>query len=112
MTVTKEDLTNHLRDTIGLNARETKALVESFFDGIREALASGDAVLLSGFGKFAVRDKPPRPGRNPRTGQPREITARRVVTFHASPGLRARCNPDLALAPVPREGKSRKTIAD
>jgi len=45
MTVTKEDLTNHLRDTIGLNARETKALVESFFDGIREALTSGGSAV-------------------------------------------------------------------
>lgn len=52
------------------------------------ALEEGDAVKLSGFGNFQLRDKPQRPGRNPKTGEEIPITARRVVTFHASQKLK------------------------
>ena len=91
MTVTKLDLTRHLSDTVGLTARDCKAVVESFFDTIRSTLASGEDVKLSGFGNFTLRDKRARPGRNPRNGEPFEIAARRVVTFRASPLLKGRC---------------------
>ncbi len=63
-------------------------MVEAFFDVIREALEQGDSVKLSGFGNFQLRDKPQRPGRNPKTGEEIPITARRVVTFHASQKLK------------------------
>ena len=63
--------------------------VETFFDEIRNALERGEAVKLSGFGNFQVRDKPPRPGRNPKTGEVIPISARRVVTFHASQKLKS-----------------------
>ncbi len=91
MTITKQDLTDNLVDHLGLTRRDSKALVESFFDQIRVTLAKGEEVKLSGFGNFTVRDKRPRPGRNPKTGEPIPITARRVVTFHASQKLKAAC---------------------
>jgi len=58
-------------------------------DEVRTALEAGDSVKLSGFGNFQLRDKPQRPGRNPKTGEEIPITARRVVTFHASHKLKA-----------------------
>lgn len=87
-TLTKAELAELLFDSVGLNKREAKDLVESFFDEIRVALEEGDAVKLSGFGNFQVRDKPQRPGRNPKTGEVIPIAARRVVTFHASQKLK------------------------
>jgi len=93
MTVTKQELTDHLYDAIGLPRAEAKALVEAFFDGIRETLARGEEVKLSGFGNFTLRDKKARPGRNPKTGISTEISARRVVTFYPSHILKAHCNP-------------------
>jgi len=62
--------------------------VESFFEEVRLALEHGHGVKLSGFGNFQLRDKPQRPGRNPKTGEEIPITARRVVTFHASQKLK------------------------
>jgi integration host factor subunit alpha len=64
-------------------------MVEGFFEEVRIALDAGDCVKLSGFGNFQLRDKPQRPGRNPKTGEEIPITARRVVTFHASQKLKA-----------------------
>ncbi|MDR3409632.1 MAG: integration host factor subunit alpha [Formivibrio sp.] len=88
MTLTKADLADMLFDKVGLNKREAKDMVEAFFDEIRFALAVGDTVKLSGFGNFQLRDKPQRPGRNPKTGEEIPICARRVVTFHASQKLK------------------------
>ncbi|WP_454720892.1 MULTISPECIES: integration host factor subunit alpha [Cupriavidus] len=88
-TLTKAELAEMLFDQVGLNKRESKDMVEAFFDVIREALEHGDSVKLSGFGNFQLRDKPQRPGRNPKTGEIIPITARRVVTFHASQKLKA-----------------------
>lgn len=59
------------------------------FSGIRSALEEGTEVKLSGFGNFHLRDKPQRPGRNPKTGEEIPIAARRVVTFHPSQKLKA-----------------------
>jgi integration host factor subunit alpha len=89
MTLTKAELADMLFEHVGLNKREAKDMVESFFEEIRMALESGDGVKLSGFGNFELRDKPQRPGRNPKTGEEIPITARRVVTFHASQKLKA-----------------------
>ena len=61
----------------------------AFFSEIRDALERGESVKLSGFGNFQLRDKPQRPGRNPKTGEEIPISARRVVTFHASQKLKA-----------------------
>lgn len=88
MTLTKADLADLLFDKVGLNKREAKDMVEAFFEEIRASLEEGDTVKLSGFGNFQLRDKPQRPGRNPKTGEEIPISARRVVTFHASQKLK------------------------
>ncbi len=87
-TLTKAELAELLFEQVGLNKREAKDMVETFFDEIRNALEHGESVKLSGFGNFQLRDKPQRPGRNPKTGEEIPITARRVVTFHASQKLK------------------------
>ena len=64
-----------------------KDLIESFFKEIINSLERGEEVKLSGFGNFELREKKERPGRNPKTGEEIPISARRVVTFHASQKL-------------------------
>jgi integration host factor subunit alpha len=88
-TLTKAELADLLFEKVGLNKREAKDMVETFFEEIRNALEKGDTVKLSGFGNFQCREKPKRPGRNPKTGEEMPISARRVVTFHASQKLKA-----------------------
>ena len=90
MTVTKADLANTLFEHLGLNKREAKEFVELFFEKIRESLESGESVKLSGFGRFSVRDKKSRPGRNPKTGEEVPVTPRRVVTYKASQKVKDR----------------------
>jgi integration host factor subunit alpha len=88
MTLTKAELADLLYEKVGLNKRESKDMVEAFFREISDALEQNDPVKLSGFGIFQLRDKPERPGRNPKTGVEIPIAARRVVTFHASQRLK------------------------
>nr|WP_246448557.1 integration host factor subunit alpha [Roseateles oligotrophus] len=88
-TLTKAELSELLFDKLGLNKRESKDMVEAFFDIIHGRLVEGDDVKLSGFGNFNIRRKAPRPGRNPRTGESIPIKARDVVTFHASHKLKS-----------------------
>ncbi|WP_397545558.1 integration host factor subunit alpha [Roseateles oligotrophus] len=88
-TLTKAELADLLFDKLGLNKRESKDMVEAFFDIIHGSLVRGDEVKLTGFGNFTIRRKAPRPGRNPRTGEAIPIKARDVVTFHASNKLKA-----------------------
>ena len=90
MTVTKMELANLLFDELGLNKREAKEFVELFFEEIRSALENGDKVKFSGFGSFSVREKPQRPGRNPKTGEEIPVSARRVVTYKASQKIKDR----------------------
>ena len=90
MALTKADMAEHLFDALGLNKREAKDLIESFFEEIRTALERGEEVKLSGFGNFDLREKNERPGRNPKTGEEIPITARRVVTFRPGQKLKAR----------------------
>lgn len=88
MAITKAELANALHDELGLNKRESKEFVEQFFETVKIALEEGNSVKLSGFGNFGLRDKPARPGRNPKTGEEIPITARRVVTFKSSQKLK------------------------
>jgi len=88
-TLTKADLAGLLFDRLGLNKRESKDMVEAFFEIVHETLAKGQDVKLSSFGNFNIRRKAPRPGRNPRTGEAIPINARNVVTFHASHKLKS-----------------------
>jgi integration host factor subunit alpha len=90
MALTKADFAENLFDELGLNKREAKEMVELFFERIKESLEHGKEVKLSGFGKFELRDKSSRPGRNPKTGDEVAITARRVVTFRAGQKLKSR----------------------
>lgn len=86
--LTKAQLAELLFEQIGLNKRESKDMVDAFFDLISNSLVDGDDVKITGFGNFQIRTKSPRPGRNPRTGEAIPIAARRVVTFHASQKLK------------------------
>ena len=88
-TLTKADLAELLFDRLGLNKRESKDMVEAFFEIVHETLVEGHDVKLSSFGNFNIRRKAPRPGRNPRTGEAIPINARNVVTFHASHKLKS-----------------------
>jgi len=87
-TITKLDLVNHLNEKLGLNKVESKELVEAFFDEIKKSLINNEEVKLSGFGNFKILNKRERPGRNPKTGEPAIISARKVVTFKAGQKLR------------------------
>ena len=77
-------------ETLGLNKRASKEIVEAFFGEIRGSLENGEQVKLSGFGNFDLRDKNERPGRNPKTGEDIPISARRVVTFRPGQKLKSR----------------------
>jgi len=93
-TLTKAELSELLFDKLGLNKRESKDMVEAFFDILHASLVKGQDVKLSGFGNFNIRRKAPRPGRNPRTGESIPIKARNVVTFHASHKLKGQVQGD------------------
>ena len=90
MALTKADFAEKLFDELGLNKREAKEMVELFFEEIKASLEIGEQVKVSGFGKFELRDKSSRPGRNPKTGEEIPITPRRVVTFRSGQKLKAR----------------------
>jgi integration host factor subunit alpha len=86
--LTKAQLAELLFEQIGMNKRESKDMIDAFFDLIAGRLVDGQDIKISGFGNFQIRTKAPRPGRNPRTGEAIPIKARRVVTFHASHKLK------------------------
>ena len=81
-----------LFDQLGLNKREAKDFVDAFFEILSAELVRGNSVKISGFGNFEVHNKTARPGRNPQTGEPVVIAARKVVTFRASGSLRQQVN--------------------
>ncbi len=84
--LSKAIMADALCNEINLSKPDAKQMVEDFFEEIRFALENGEHVKLSGFGNFTLRDKPKRPGRNPKTGEEIPVEARRVVTF--KPGLK------------------------
>jgi len=94
--LTKAHLADLLFEQIGLNKRESKDMVEAFFELIANSLIEGQDVKISGFGNFQIRTKAPRPGRNPRTGEAIPIGARRVATFHASAKLKEQISGSVA----------------
>jgi integration host factor subunit alpha len=73
--LTKAQLADLLFEQIGLNKRESKDMIDAFFDLVTDSLVNGTDVKISGFGNFQIRTKAPRPGRNPRTGEPVAIEA-------------------------------------
>ena len=94
--LTKAQLAELLFEQIGLNKRESKDMIDAFFDLISQRLVEGGDVRISGFGNFQIRVKAPRPGRNPRTGESIPIDARRVAIFHASHKLKDQIQAGLA----------------
>ncbi|MBA2651447.1 MAG: integration host factor subunit alpha [Tatlockia sp.] len=84
--LSKAMIAETLCSELELSKPDAKEMVEQFYETLRYALENGKSVKLSGFGNFTLRDKPQRPGRNPKTGQEIPVVARRVVTF--KPGLK------------------------
>ena len=90
--MTKIDIIQNVYEKLGFSKKESADIVESVFDIIKESLALGERVKISGFGNFMVKEKRARRGRNPQTGQEISITARRVLTFKSSQVLRKSLN--------------------
>lgn len=92
MALTKEKLINRLQVQVGLGKQESRAVVERVLGIIKDTLANGEDLLVSGFGKFSVRQKNARRGRNPQTKENLILRARKVVVFKTSGVLRHRIN--------------------
>ena len=92
MTITKNHLTSSIRNRLELPKNQASHLIESLLENIKKTLASGEDILISGFGKFCVKDKKTRRGRNPQTGDDLILDGRRVVTFRCSSSLREKMN--------------------
>ena len=92
--MTKAEIIDSVYEKVGgFSKKEAAEIVEAVFDTMKEVLAKGEKIKISGFGNFVVRDKKPRPGRNPQTGTEIMIDARRVLTFKPSQVLKGVLNP-------------------
>jgi len=92
MTLTKVDIIETIQSKNDLTGKQSTNLVEKIIEIMKDTLASGDDVLISGFGKLCVRHKAERKGRNPSTGEDQMLPARKVVTFRCSGKLRVKIN--------------------
>ena len=92
MTLTKADIAEVIHNRVGRNKKQSAELVDCLFEIIKGTLGDGKDVLISGFGKFSVRERKERTGRNPLTGKPLMLPAKKVVTFKCSGKLRAQIN--------------------
>ena len=92
MTVTKDHIINSICTQLDLPKKKAADMLESLLELVEKTLESGEDVLISGFGKFCVKQKKERKGRNPATGQDLMLGSRKVVTFKCSPILRSRIN--------------------
>ncbi|MDO8643426.1 MAG: integration host factor subunit alpha [bacterium] len=90
--MTKAEIIEAIHTKIGFSKKESSDLVELVFDTIKETLEKGEKIKISGFGNFVVREKRPRVGRNPQTGEEIEISARKVLTFRPSQVLKIALN--------------------
>ncbi len=91
--MTKSELVQRLADlNPHLYLRDVEKIVDTFFDDITNALVRGDRIELRGFGAFSVKERAPRTGRNPRTGETVEVEAKRLPFFKTGKGLRDRLN--------------------
>jgi integration host factor subunit alpha len=88
MTLTKDSIIDSVQEKAGIPRQKSKELVETLFEIIKTNLEKKDAILISGFGKFSVKDKATRRGRNPATGEDMILNKRRVVTFKCSSVLK------------------------
>ena len=92
MTLTKAQIIESVQDQIGFTRQHSTEFVETLLEIIKSTLENGDDVLISGFGKFCVKEKRERRGRNPATGDDMMLSPRRVVTFKCSGKLRDKIN--------------------
>lgn len=109
MSITKADIVDKLHREARFSKKESAELVELVFRTIKETLARGEKVKISGFGNFSIRDKATRVGRNPQTGEAMDISARRVLTFKASQILKEDITERYAHR-IDDKGKEDKTI--
>ncbi|MBC2712326.1 MAG: integration host factor subunit alpha [Desulfosarcina sp.] len=94
MALTKHGIAEQLQSELGFPRKQSFEIVKSLLEIIKSTLESGEDVLVSGFGKFCVKEKKERKGRNPATGEDKILAARRVVTFKYSGKLRDKINPE------------------
>ena len=92
MTLTKEHLISSIGNRLGISKFESSRIVESVLETVKTSLSNGEDVLISGFGRFIVKKKASRRGRNPKTGQDLTLDPRRVITFKCSGVMRDRIN--------------------
>ena len=112
--MTKADIVQAVYTKLGgFSKKEAADLVDQVFDSMKETLGRGEKIKISGFGNFVLRDKRQRQGRNPQTGEPIVITARRVLNFKASQLLKQALNegtgpawPEGSAAPAAQNGQS------
>jgi len=90
--MTKAEIVEQIYERVGFSKKEAAELVEKVFELMKETLATGEKVKISGFGNFVVREKKARIGRNPQTGEEITISARRVLTFKPSQVLKNALN--------------------
>ncbi|HKO30696.1 MAG TPA: integration host factor subunit alpha [Nitrospiraceae bacterium] len=89
----KKDIAKRIHQEAGISEEEAATLLDRILELLKATLQKGEPIIISNFGKFTVRSKSSRPGRNPSTGEAIMIAARRVVTFYASAILKAEMNP-------------------
>ena len=97
--MTKAEIIEQIYEKVGFSKKESAEIVEMVFDIMKETLENGEKIKISGFGNFVVRQKRPRIGRNPQTGEEIEISARRVLTFRPSQVLKSALNHGEEAAP-------------
>ena len=93
--MTKASLIEKVYEKIGFSKKESTEIVEMVFDILKGTLETGEKIKISGFGNFVVREKKLRIGRNPKTDEEMEISARRVLTFRPSQLLKKKLNGDI-----------------
>ncbi|MBF0551402.1 MAG: integration host factor subunit alpha [Deltaproteobacteria bacterium] len=110
MTLTKSDIVHILNEKFELPMKEAVTAVETLIEIMKATLEQGEDLLISGFGKFSIRKKRERRGRNPSTGEEITLSKRRVVTFSYSSNLREKLNPaPVVIEPQPKtKTKSKK----
>jgi len=91
--LTKEKIINSIYNQVGLSKSQSRNVVERLLEIIKRSLENGEDILISGFGKFVVKEKSARRGRNPQTTEDLQLRARRVVVFKTSGVLRNKINP-------------------
>lgn len=92
MALTKEDIITNVYNQVGLSKKQSRSVVETLLEIVKSRLEEGEDLLVSGFGKFVVKNKTARRGRNPQTTEDLQLRARRVVVFKTSGVLRNKMN--------------------